>query len=147
MDTSLISSNEELSPEDRLLLTCTKRQEPQGEEHKTESNVDTSSKQHQYAQQVLGLTRTKKKLPSSPSSSEEETDSDTQDDEENHDTKEHNYYNTGGAVGGTSNVNSRSSLHRNSGTHPCNLSLDSTQNYNTLIIHNNNNSLLADTWM
>lgn len=156
MDNSLISSTEELSPEDRLLLTCTKRQEPQGEEHKADSVVDVTGKSQTrsgYSHQVIALTRTKKKLPSSPSSSSEsESDSDLEDDEQHHDMKSDHYYSPTAAASAissnTNSISSRSSLHRNSGTHPCNLSLDSSHStYNTLIIHQNNSSLLADTWM
>ncbi len=158
MDNPLISSTEELSPEDRLLLQSTKRQEPQGEEHKADSVKDASGKDQSgsgYSHQVIGLTRTKKKLPSSPSSSDTESDSDLDDDDDEHfhDKKSDHYYSPNAAASGissnTNSISSRSSLHRNSGTHPCNLSLDSNSHstYNTLIIHQNNSSLLADTWM
>lgn len=155
MEDPLISSTEELSPEDRLLLTCTKRQEPQGEEHKATN--DASGRDKAGSNFALALTRTKKKIPSSPSSSDSESDSDfdvdDDDDDEHHDMKQDHFYTSiagGGGVGSNTNsISSRSSLHRNSGTHPCNLSLDSNSHstYNTLIIHQNNSSLLADTWM
>jgi len=154
MDNPLLSSTEELSPEDRLLLTCTKRQEPQGEEHRAETGTDITGKDSVgYCHQVMALTRTKKKLPSSSSSSSSDSESDSDlEEDEHHDMKQDHYYSSGAGGGISSNTNSissRSSLHRNSGTHPCNLSLDSNSHsaYNTLIIHQNNSSLLADTWM
>ncbi|ODM92116.1 Angiomotin-like protein 1 [Orchesella cincta] len=157
MDNPLLSSTEELSPEDRLLLTCTKRQEPQGEEHRSDNGTDMTGKDNSsgsgYCHQLMGLTRTKKKLQSSSSSSsssDSESDSDLEDDE-HHDMKPDHYYSSaaGGISSNTNSISSRSSLHRNSGTHPCNLSLDSNSHsaYNTLIIHQNNSSLLADTWI
>ncbi|CAL8095101.1 unnamed protein product [Orchesella dallaii] len=154
MDNPLLSSTEELSPEDRLLLTCTKRQEPQGEEHRADTATDIAGKNNGgsgYCHQVMALTRTKKKLvSSSSSSSDSESDSDL-DEDEHHDMKQDHYYSSaaGGISSNTNSISSRSSLHRNSGTHPCNLSLDSNSHsaYNTLIIHQNNSSLLADTWI
>jgi hypothetical protein len=147
MDNILISSTEELSPEDRLLLASSKRQEPQGEEHTGSSSSDVKSKDGSMSSGgggvgSLSLQRTKSKIQ--PLSS----DSDSSDDEDEDDGMI--YQNVGGYQSVNSNsLSSRSSHHRNSGGHPCNMSLDSNSHstYNTLIIHHNNNSLLADTWM
>ena len=114
MDSVLDSSMEELSTEERLILSSSKRQEPQGEEHDNSANKGEP--------QVATLTR------SSSSSSGSSCSSVCGDRETERDSS--------GPMYGKSRSN--------------NMSLDSNSQhsaYNTLIIHHNNSSLLADTWM
>lgn len=135
MDHILISSTEELSAEDRLLLASSKRQEPQGEEHAGSGEKDAHTNGGQ------ALTRTKnisskqqQQLALSSSSSSCEDDSSDDDGIV--------YQNVGMMVGTTaSNSNSLSSNRSHGGRNGgggggCNLSLDSNSHsaYNTVSI-------------
>ncbi|CAG7721616.1 unnamed protein product [Allacma fusca] len=110
MDSLLDSSTEELSTEERLILSSRKRQEPQGEEHDNSTNK--------------GEPQVSNQLDSSSSGSE--CSSICGDREVEREP---------GLIYGKSKLN--------------NMSLDSNSHsaYNTLIIHHNNSSLLADTWI
>lgn len=143
------SSLEELSQEELRMLASMKRQEPQGEEHV--GNAGKSCGNHSSsADKVPASVRGQNSVAliqegssgsssSSPYSSEGEEEGGVVE----RPTPSRQRYRKG-------KKSSQQYYRGNKGTNVSNLSTDSSNShsaYNTLIIHQNNSSLLADTWM
>jgi len=153
------SSLEELTPEERLMLVTSKRQEPQGQEYTAETGNPCG-----------GLSRSTKKLRVVPSKPKGQMTSQTQTRCSSEES------NTSSCTSSTSSLCSdgdernaeenkpkfrqqkpqKKASSSSQAYHPrgnkstnTNISTDSNSQsaYNTLIIHQNNSSLLADTWM
>jgi len=153
------SSTEELSPEELRMLASTKRQEPQGEEHGsgsgTKSSCMHSTKQPTpvSAQLESGMDNmiSSGSSSSSPYSSEAEDNGGGGGLEERRTPTRHNpQRHQQHRKGKKSHQQQHYYPRGKQPTNPNNVSTDSNNShsaYNTLIIHQNNSSLLADTWM
>ncbi len=158
------SSLEELSPEERLMLVSSKRQEPQGQEH-TGHSANPCGGLSKSASRFKPVAKTRNLNPKQMTS---QTQTQTQGGCSSEDSESSSCSssssslcegeNDGRGKPGTrgQHYNPKKSACSVQHYHPrgnkstnTNISTDSNSQsaYNTLIIHQNNSSLLADTWM